>query len=164
VTDDIDAIRDALAAAQAKEAELRSLCGELIESLRLASTTSDGHRDAHAAYQRWAARLAPDAIGDEAQRAAIEWLTEDRPIQVAVDNAGNIDITSIARPRRPPLTDEQRAALRHLLVDAEDDLAQLEHLAKTRDVSHTLALARAQVAALRAVLGEAAREQEGAAT
>jgi hypothetical protein len=48
------------------------LCGELLESLRLASTTSDGYRDAHATYRRWAARLAPDAIGDEAKRAAIE--------------------------------------------------------------------------------------------
>jgi hypothetical protein len=131
-----------------------SLCGELLESLRLASTTSDGYRDAHAAYQRWAARLAPDAIGDEAKRAAIEWLTEDRPIQVAVDSAGNIGVTYIARPGRPLLTEEQRTALRHLRVDAEDDLMQLEQLAKTRDVSHTLALASAQVAALRAVLGE----------
>jgi hypothetical protein len=56
---------------QAKLADARKLCGELLESLRLASTTSDGYRDAHAAYQRWAARLAPDAIGDEAKRAAI---------------------------------------------------------------------------------------------
>lgn len=53
-------------------AELRGLCKELLESTRLAHQTSDAYRDAHSAYQLWAAKLAPHAVGDEAKRAAIE--------------------------------------------------------------------------------------------
>lgn len=53
-------------------AELRALCEELLESTRLANRTSDAYRDAHMAYQRWAAELAPDSIGDDVKRAAIE--------------------------------------------------------------------------------------------
>lgn len=43
-----------------------------LEALRLVQTTSDAYRDQHAAWQRWAARLAPAAIGDDAKRTAIE--------------------------------------------------------------------------------------------
>lgn len=53
-------------------AELRALCEELLESTRLAHRTSDAYRDALMAYQRWAAKLAPDSIGDDVKRAAIE--------------------------------------------------------------------------------------------
>lgn len=53
-------------------AELRALCKELLESTRLAHQTSNGYRDAHMAYQRWASKLSPDAIGDNVKRAAIE--------------------------------------------------------------------------------------------
>ena len=53
-------------------AELRALCKELLESTRLAHQTSNAYRDAHSAYQRWAAKLARHAIGDEAKRAAID--------------------------------------------------------------------------------------------
>ncbi len=117
-----------------------TLCGELLESLRLASTTSDGYRDAHAAYQRWAARLAPDAIGDEAKRAAIE--------------------AAHTAPDRPPLTEEQRLALRYTCERIASEVVQLrahglDYIAEDREC---------EVAALRAVLGDATREQEGATT
>lgn len=49
----------------------RDLCTQLLAALKTAQETSDGYRDLHAAWQRWGAVHAPDAIGDEAKRAEI---------------------------------------------------------------------------------------------
>jgi hypothetical protein len=56
----------------ADEAAVRVLGKHLLASLERANKTSDGYRDAHMAYQRWAAVHAPDAVGDDAKREAID--------------------------------------------------------------------------------------------
>lgn len=59
-------------------ADLRKLCKELLRAERIARRTSDGYRDTHAAWQRWAAVHAPDAIGDEQKRDAIDGMLRSR--------------------------------------------------------------------------------------
>jgi hypothetical protein len=74
----VQGLRAQVAASAERIAELlatagaaRTVCEELLEQLRLSNQTSDGYRDSHMAYQRWASRLAPDAVGDDAKREAI---------------------------------------------------------------------------------------------
>jgi hypothetical protein len=66
------------ATARLGDAAARAVCEQLLAALKLATLTSAGHRDAHMAYQRWAAVHAPDAVGDEAKRAVIDGLIRGR--------------------------------------------------------------------------------------
>jgi hypothetical protein len=52
--------------------DLAALVPDLLAQLKLATSTSDGYREAHMAYQRWAAVHAPSATGDEAKREVID--------------------------------------------------------------------------------------------
>jgi hypothetical protein len=49
-----------------------TVCTDLLAQLKQSNATSDGYRDAHMAYQRWAAVHAPDATSDEAKRSVID--------------------------------------------------------------------------------------------
>ena len=146
-----------------------SLCGELLESLRLASTTSDGYRDAHAAYQRWAARLAPDAIGDEARREAIEGMIAPRAVLLTVDGPGTYSVTTIASlplplVLPPALLEVLRATVELRRAESwpvpGDSIVELEANVPAAQRRSMVALTRwrgvmdEHMPALRAVLGE----------
>lgn len=54
-----------------QNARCGTVCEELMEQLDLANKNSNAYRDAHMAYQRWASKLAPEAVGDAEKREAI---------------------------------------------------------------------------------------------